>query len=213
MNKNHSVKIYKEYPYLSSRKGIWAEISSYIDKDINDNQFIVEIGSGYCDFINNITALKKVAYDLNPKMQDYASQSVDFRAKDAVKMEGLNNGEVSVFFASNFLEHLDQQDAEKILSTIHKKLKINGQFILIQPNYRLCKEHYFDDPTHKTIYTDESMSELLQKHNFHITKKIARFLPFSMKTRFPKWPFLVKWYLKLPYRPMAAQMYFVTERR
>lgn len=212
MNQTDNV-IYKEYPYLSYRNGIWQEIAQFIDKDIKDNQLIVEIGAGYCDFINNIKAQEKIAYDINPRMQTYASELVDFRVKDAVVLNGLHEEQVSVFFASNFLEHLDQQDAEVLLSNIHKKLKKNGQFILIQPNYRLCKEHYFDDPTHKTVYTDDSLAELLLKHDFHITKKIARFLPFSMKSKLPKWPILVKWYLRLPYKPMAAQMYFVTERR
>ncbi len=37
----------------------------------------------------------------------------------------------------------------------------------------------------------------------------SRFLPFSMRSRVPKWPWLVRLYLRLPFKPMAGQMLLV----
>jgi hypothetical protein len=47
---------------------------------------------------------------------------------------------------------------------------------------------------------------------FHIDKVVRRFLPLSIKGRGPKWPWLLRLYLKLPYRPMAGQMYIVCSK-
>ena len=36
-----------------------------------------------------------------------------------------------------------------------------GRLVLIQPNHRLCAEHYFDDPTHRTIFDDRNIGPRL----------------------------------------------------
>ena len=38
---------------------------------------------------------------------------------------------------------------------------------------------------------------------------LPRFLPFSLKSRLPKSPYLVRLYLRLPLRPLAKQMLVV----
>ena len=116
-------------------------------------------------------------------------------------------------FAGNFLEHLDEESASLMLDNICRALKIGGHLILLQPNYRLCPESYFDDETHQTIFSDHNIREILIGKGFEIRKLVPGFLPFSMKSSLPKAPILVRLYLMLPFRPLAAQMYVVAQRR
>jgi hypothetical protein len=50
------------------------------------------------------------------------------------------------------------------------------------------------------------MTDLLRSKGFVVERIESRFMPFTMKSRLPKWPWLVKLYLRLPWRPFAGQM-------
>jgi hypothetical protein len=47
---------------------------------------------------------------------------------------------------------------------------------------------------------------------FHVDKVIPRYLPFSLRGGAPKWPWLLHVYLRLPYRPMAGQMFIACSK-
>jgi SAM-dependent methyltransferase len=184
-----------------------------IQKDAGEPSTVLELGAGYCDFINQFPAERKVAFDLNPEMRKFAAPDVDLRIRDAVLLPGIDDGSVDLVFASNFLEHLEVEQVHLMLSAIERVLRPGGRFILIQPNFRLCAAHYFDDPTHKTIFSDKNIITCLTAHNLGVKKAVPGFMPFSMKSSLPKWPFLVRLYLLSPVKPFAAQMYIVAERR
>ncbi len=114
-----------------------------------------------------------------------------------------------MIFASNFLEHLEPSEVEQLRSGARKALSERGRLILLQPNHRLCADHYFDDPTHKTIFDDRNIGDWLTRCGLRPHRIVAGLLPFSMKSRLPKWPLLVRLYLNSPIRPLAAQMYVV----
>jgi ubiquinone/menaquinone biosynthesis C-methylase UbiE len=114
-----------------------------------------------------------------------------------------------VVFASNFFEHLTSIDLDKTLIEIKRILKNNGRLIIIQPNYKYYKRNYFDDPTHKQIFTDISLAGYLERNGFVIEKREPRFMPATLKSRLPKTPFLVKIYLRSPVRPLACQFLIV----
>jgi hypothetical protein len=88
-------------------------------------------------------------------------------------------------------------------------LRPRGKLIIIQPNFKYCYRVYFDDYTHVQILTDVSLTDLLTSQGFQVGKVVPRFLPFSLKSRAPKWSWLLRLYLALPWRPMAGQMYIV----
>jgi len=200
------------YPYLKYRQGVWREIVRFVRKDAQKAETVVELGAGYCDFINQFPARRRIAFDLNPQMRKYADRGVDLRIEDACGIKWFGNNSVDLVFASNFMEHLDQAELDALLPNIHKVLKPGGKLILLQPNYRLYPDRYFDDKTHKTIFSDENITRFLETYGFSVKKLIPGLLPFSMKSRLPKWSFLVRLYLLSPIKPMAGQMYVVAER-
>jgi SAM-dependent methyltransferase len=200
------------YPFLSERAHVWNEIVRYVRRDAPDAECVVEVGPGYCDFINAFPAARKIAFDLNPEMLDLAGDDVELRIQDASHLADLEAGSVDLLFASNFMEHLGETDASAFLSNSRRVLSDRGRLILLQPNHRLCAAHYFDDPTHKTIFDDHNIRDWLDRHGLRAVRVVKRLLPFSMKSRLPKWPLLVRLYLHSPVRPLAAQMYVVAER-
>jgi hypothetical protein len=199
------------YPYLRERAYVWREIARYVRRDAPNAKVAVELGPGYCDFINAFPAEQKIAFDLNSEMCQFANAEVDFRIQDASHLSDLPPGSVDLIFASNLLEHLDDSEVIQLLSAARKALSDQGRLILLQPNHRRCADHYFDDPTHKTIFDDLSIGEWLRRCGLRPRRIVPGLLPFSMKSRLPKWPLLVRLYLNSPFRPMAAQMYIVAE--
>ena len=200
------------YPWLARRRGVWREIVRYVMKDAPGAQTVVELGAGYCDFINQCPAPRRIAFDLNPEMKTHAEEGVDLRIEDCTNLPGVAAETIDLVFASNFLEHFAADEAERLLSSVARVLRPGGRVALLQPNYLRCADHYFDDPTHKTIFDHRNIVGFLERQGLRVVKLEPGLLPFSMNNRAPKWPLLVRLYLMSPVRPLAAQMYVVAER-
>jgi hypothetical protein len=83
--------------------------------------------------------------------------------------------------ASNILEHFEPGVAASVVDDVGRMLKPGGRFIIIQPNFRYAAKHYFDDYTHRSVFTDVSLPNLLRAHGFAIDRVDPRFLPYSMR--------------------------------
>ncbi|HME71835.1 MAG TPA: class I SAM-dependent methyltransferase [Myxococcota bacterium] len=200
------------YPFLKGRRRVWREIARFVQKDAAAAHTVVELGAGYCDFINQFPARRKIAFDLNPEMAVFAAPEVELRTTDATTLPGIEPESVDLVFASNFLEHLNQHELDALLPRIRSVLSPRGRLILIQPNYRLCADRYFEDPTHRTKFDDASIVNLLAAHALRVVRVEPALLPFSMRSRLPQWACLTRLYLRSPIKPLAAQMYVVAER-
>jgi cyclopropane fatty-acyl-phospholipid synthase-like methyltransferase len=128
-----------------------------VQKDAGEIHTLVELGTGYCDFINQFPANQKIGYDIRPEIAQFAGPEVDLRIQNAVGLPGIPNNSVDLVFASNFMEHLTQEELDTLLPRISEILTQRGMLILLQPNYRLCPDHYFDDETHQTIFSDKNI--------------------------------------------------------
>jgi SAM-dependent methyltransferase len=200
------------YPYLAGRVGIWREIARYVLRDAPGAEAVLELGAGYCDFINQVEAKTRVAFDLNPEMAAFAAPGVDFRAGDCRGLPGLADAAMDAVFASNFLEHFAVAETVALLGDVRRVLRPAGRLLLLMPNYLRQPAHYWDDPTHKTAFHHKNLPILLERNGFRVLRLVPGLLPFSMKSRLPKLPLLVRCYLRSPLRPLAAQMYAVAER-
>lgn len=200
------------YPLLAARRGVWREIVRYVAADVGPVETVIELGPGYGDFIDQYPAKRRIAFDLNPETRAWIGPEVELHVDCASGLATLPAESADLVFASNFLEHLDAPAVEEILEAAHRVLRPGGRIALIQPNHRRCAEHYFDDPTHVTVFDDRNIREWLVCAGFRVTRVDPGLLPFSMKSRAPKWPLLVRLYLHSPWRPLAAQMYVVGER-
>ena len=96
-------------------------------------------------------------------------------------------------------------------------LRLDGQLILMQPNFKYCYRTYFDDYTHLQIFTHEGIYDLLEMAGLKIEAIDPRFMPVNMKStlklNLPFLPLIVRAYLALPWRPLAGQMLVVAQNR
>lgn len=209
MDKYHKLYLRDE----PDRNIVWAEIARYIKQFIPGRKTVLELGASYCNFINAAEFGKKVAIDIWPEFTKYAHKDVYCRVYDVRRGIGkILKTKFDLILASNLLEHLTLEEAIDLLADCRKLLTDNGRLVLIQPNFATSWKHYFDDYTHKTIFTDKSLRFILEENGFKIVHAKSRFLPLTFKSKLPKWRFLVKLYLTLPIKPLAGQMLFIVSK-
>lgn len=192
-----------------ARDAVWGAICRYLARYVPPTGRVLDLGAGYCSFVNNVAAADRHALDVAPSFVAHAGPGVTAHVGSCDDLALFEPGSFDVVFASNLLEHLEWPAIERTLPEVRRVLKASGRLLLVQPNFRYCSRHYFDDYTHRTVFTHVSLPDLLTSRGFAVERVDPRFLPFSFKSRAPKWGFLVGLYLRSPVRPLARQMLVV----
>ena len=65
----------------------------------------------------------------------------------------------------SLIEHL--HDPSNFLSEANRCLKTNGIIVIETPNWRYCKNDFYNDYTHVKPYTPTSLKTLLNHHGFN----------------------------------------------
>jgi SAM-dependent methyltransferase len=193
------------------RDRVWRHIVNYLSRWWSPGAAVLDVGAGYCSFINAVSARRRVAVDVHGRLAEFAEAGVECLDCSANKLK-LADATFDVVFASNLLEHLDRGEIRQALAEFHRVLRDEGRLILVQPNYRLRPAEYFDDYTHVTPLSDRSLADLLMVSGFRPIVVCARFLPFTLRSRASLLTFLVPLYLRSPWRPLAGQMLIVAAR-
>ena len=195
-----------------NRAEVWRHVARYLAPWVDADGALLDLAAGYADVTRSSAASRKVAIDSNPSLPALVGDGIEAIVGDATDLTSFADGEFATVIASNFVEHLDHDAIDALLVAVHRGLAQRGHLILIQPNFRLAPRRYFDDYTHRTIWTDTSLCDLLVAHGFRLARVEPRFLPLTMKSRLSFGHRLVPLYLRLPYRPLAGQMLVVAER-
>jgi SAM-dependent methyltransferase len=197
-----------------ARAAVWRAIARYLSPYVPAGAEVVELGAGYCHWINHVDAGRRVAADVWPDVRRHAAPGVEARVLDVEReLAALGDDAFDVALASNLLEHFTPDAAAGVVAGVGRLLKPGGRFILVQPNFRHAWRSYFDDYTHRAVFTDVSLPALLRAHGFAIERVEPRFLPYSMQGRrlpFAHW--IVSAYLRSPFRPGAGQMLVVASK-
>jgi SAM-dependent methyltransferase len=193
---------------------VWAAVAEHLSHWIPAGAHVLEVGAGYCAWINAVSAPRRVAVDVWPEIARHAAAGVEARVLDASRdLPSLGDAAFDVALASNVLEHFDADTAAAVAADIYRLLKPGGRLLVIQPNFRYASDVYFDDYTHRSVFTDVSLPALLRSRGFEIDLVKPRFLPYSMRgTRLPIRRWLVRSYLASPVKPLAGQMLVVAHR-
>lgn len=181
---------------------------SYVDEDA----IVLEIGAGYCDFINNIQAQKKIALDAWSEFARHANSGIETHIGDVIETSKFVTSKVNLVFASNLFEHLTKNQVKEVLFDLKKiMVPTRSHLILLQPNFRLNPGRYFDDYTHESIWTDNSLSDFLAANGYETVSIFPKFLPLTVKSKIPVSEFLIWVYLKSPIKLRAGQMLIIAK--
>jgi SAM-dependent methyltransferase len=210
----HAAYFTTRFPPDPRRAALWRHLTAYVARHVPPDARVLELGAGYCHFINAVPARSRVAVDLGEQVVACAAPGVTAVNADALEaLAAQADGAFDFVFASNFLEHFEWAVLDVMIKEIHRVLAPSGRLGLIQPNFRIAPHLYFDDYTHRTVFSDVSLCDWLGASGFRIAACVPRFMPFTVKSRLGGLTFLVPLYLRLPWRPFAGQMFVVAERK
>jgi len=201
------------------RKGQLWEIlcQDFLQQFIRQNDKVVDLGAGQCEFINHITCGKKIAIDLNKEVNYFANSDVEVIISSVKRLNNLfKRSTIDVIFMSNLLEHLDsKEEVFRLINEAYNVLKKGGRILIMQPDIKLVGNSYWDFFDHKVPITLASLKEALYANQFYITYEKYPFLPYSTKiTYLPLWPPFLKLYLKIrPLHFIFGKQFFVCAKK
>lgn len=198
------------------RKQIWEVlIQDYFSRLLPAAGAVLDLGCGYGEFINHISAGTKYGMDLNPATGRLLGADVRFLQQDCSTAWPLAENSLDVVFTSNFFEHLpDKATLGKTLDQALRCLKPGGKLIAMGPNIKFLPGIYWDFWDHYLPLTEISLSEGLMTRGFEVTLCLDRFLPYTL-ARTRRYPLIfLKVYLRLKpaWRFFGKQFLVVAEK-
>jgi SAM-dependent methyltransferase len=197
------------------RTRVWEVLAPFFGRWFPGNGTILDLGAGYCEFINNATAGSKYAMDLNPEIHKRAAKGVTVLQQDCSKPWPLEDGTLDAVFTSNFLEHLPSKaSVAEVLAHVHRCLKPGGHFIALGPNIKYLPGAYWDFFDHFIALTELSLAEALTNSDFEVEEQIPRFLPYTMSRgrQYPMW--MLRMYIAMPWVwPLFGTQFLVVGRK
>jgi SAM-dependent methyltransferase len=172
---------------------IWQELGRFLQRYVPPDGRVVDIACDLGYFIRNIHAAERWATDIRDVAVHLPADVHFIRASGLDLADLLPKDSFDLAFFSNYLEHLASTEAVlEQLRVTYALLKPGGRVLILQPNIRLIGGSYWDFIDHQTALTEKSLSEAATMAGFHTRHVIARFMPYTTKSRFPQHPLLVR---------------------
>lgn len=202
--------------HSAQRVVLWQTlVDAFFQRYIAPDDTVLDLATGYAEFINAVRCGTKIAVDLNPTAREVADPDVRVITAKCTELPDDLTGTVDVAWVSNFLEHLGT--SSELLATlreIHRVVRPDGRIMVLQPNIRLTGAAYWDFIDHSLPLTDKSLVEALGVAGFEVEEVKVRFLPYTTESRLPISPFLIRLYLRLPPAQLLfGKQTFVVARR
>jgi SAM-dependent methyltransferase len=197
------------------RSVVWKILTrQFFQRWIGPASAVLDLGAGYCEFINNISAARKYALDLNPVTPSKAGADVTVLTHDASSAWPVPANSLDVIFTSNFFEHLENKEAlSACLGEVSNALKPGGIFIALGPNIRFCYDVYWDFIDHYIPLSDRSLVEAIELAGLQVEEVISRFLPYTMSGKRQIPLTFVRLYLKLRFVwPVFGKQFLIIAR-
>jgi len=110
------------------RNVLWSALWRYYFKNrIAPGDCVLDIGSGYGDFINNVAAARRLAVDTWVQLPDHVAPGVEAHVGPAGDLGWIEDGVVDFAFASNLFEHLSQEAFAATLAALGPKLPLGAR--------------------------------------------------------------------------------------
>jgi SAM-dependent methyltransferase len=195
-----------------NREKVWSVVVPWLQRFIPPNAAVLDVGAGYCTFINQVRAAERHAVDVAPLVTEHAAPGVIAHVAPSYHMQGVPSAHFDVVFESFLFEHLTREELADTLAEILRVLKPGGRLLAAQPNFYYAYRRYFDDYTHRLVFTHTSLADRLVAAGFELERVFPRFLPFSLRSALPTFRPLVWLYLHSPLKPCAGNMLIVCRK-
>ena len=199
----------------ATKDAIWRELGKYLQRYIVPGARVVDIACDIGYFIRNIQAAERWATDIRDVGGSLPAEVRFVHASGLELAKVMPNDYFDLAFFSNYLEHLPSTEGVlEQLRVAHALLKPGGRILILQPNIRLIGGSYWDFIDHQTALTEKSLDEAATMAGFRTKQIIARFLPYTTKSRLPQHPLLVRAYLACPpaWRWLGKQTLYLGEK-
>jgi SAM-dependent methyltransferase len=179
------------------KTALWKTLcQSFFQKYVSETDVVLDLGAGYCEFINNIRCSSKFAVDLSEDTRAAAASDVMVIITPVTDLSSFDTSSLDVVFASNLFEHLrTKEELMAVLKEVHRVLKPEGKLLVLQPNIHYAYREYWDYLDHHIALSHVSLEEALNLTGFAVREVRPRFLPYSFKSRLPQSTLLLKLYL------------------
>src|SRR5688572_22435543 len=98
------------------RDAMWKVLCrDFFQRYVGENDTVLEVAAGHCEFINNIRAKRRVAVDINSDTQQAAEAGVEVFVTSSTDLAPIADESIDVVFVSNFFEHLERSEITKTL--------------------------------------------------------------------------------------------------
>ncbi len=198
------------------RDRIWKVLTrDFFQSYASQDAAVLDLGSGWGEFIRNIEAGRKYAMDLNPDSGAQVGPGVQFLLQDCSQEWGISPNSLDLVFTSNFFEHLPSKEAlQRTLAQALRCLKPGGRLVCLGPNIRFLPGAYWDFWDHYLPLSDRTLVEGLSMAGLAVERSIPRFLPYSMSQGFAPPVLFLSIYLRLPLLwPIFGQQFLVVGRK
>src|SRR5688500_13843140 len=92
---------------LAFRDAMWKVLcGDFFQRFVPRDATVMEIAAGYCEFINNIEAGRRIAIDINPETERRAAPGVEVVLTLSSDLSMIPSESIDIAFVSNFFEHI-----------------------------------------------------------------------------------------------------------
>ena len=185
-----------------AKDAVWQVLcADFFQRYVPADATVVDLGAGFCEFINHIRAREKWAVETDARVRELAAPGVRVHSGPAHDLGWLPPGSVDVdILCQRGANGIDEVDASFAWD--------EGEGDRSLECWRRAHTDYF------TRRGEFSPAMELYCERFRVVEVRPRFLPYTTKSALPSWPVLVKLYLRLPllHRLLGKQMFLVAVR-
>jgi len=198
------------------RSSVWKILTrDFFSRWIAPDCTVLDLGCGWGEFINQVSARHKYGMDLNPASSSKVNSDVAFLFQDCSAHWDLPDNHLDAVFTSNFFEHLPNKDSlRRTLDQALRCLKPGGRLICLGPNIKAVPGSYWDFWDHYLPLTELSLREGMELVGFEMEQVTARFLPYSMSQGSTPPLLFLRIFLRCPFLwPLVGKQFLVIGRK
>ena len=180
------------------RAEVWKAIAEHVYDQLGKPSVVLDPAAGRGEFINAVPAAERWAVDMVAYPEGTHDPAVRVVVSDIFEVD-LPERYFDGVFVSNFLEHLlTQESVSAFLEKMFGAVRPGGRIAIMGPNFRYCAKDYFDCADHTLAFTHGAIAEHLYAAGFEPERVVARYLPYSFRSRLPSSRAATRMYLRTP---------------